>query len=231
MSNRIPPVPSGITGPLATYLGQIARQLNGEAYLSIFSGTTPESIVTGIPGNLAVNVGVSDVDRLWVMSGTTARQKRTGWEAASGGTSPITTAVLSSDVSIASASASTITGLGLDVVAGQAYHWRYNIGFLKASNRSVKIQITHPGAQVYCGSVNIPQDNTDSSDGIRHVAVTFATEIASSNTIASTEDLYAWAEGIIIPNTTGTMQLRFGNGVGTSVSSVVSGSSAVLIAM
>jgi hypothetical protein len=81
MSNRIPPVPSGITGVLATYLGQIARQLNGEPSLSIFSGTTPESIQTGIPGNIAVNIGVTDTDRVWVMSGTTARQKRTGWEA------------------------------------------------------------------------------------------------------------------------------------------------------
>ena len=231
MSNRIPPVPSGITGPLATYLGQIARQLNGEAYLSIFSGTTPESIVTGIPGNLAVNVGVSDVDRLWVMSGTTARQKRTGWEAAAGSaaTSPLTTVALTSDVSIASASASTITGLGLAVTAGQVYYWRFNVGFAKASNRSVKIQVTHPGANVYCGSVSIPQDDT--GEGIRHVPVTFASDVASSNTIASTEDLYAWAEGIVIPSSNGTLQLRFGNGVGTSVSSVVSGSSGFLMAM
>ena len=210
-------------------MNQVAKQLNGEPTLSIFSGTTPESIVTGIPGNLAVNVGVSDVDRLWVMSGTTARQKKTGWEAS--GSGPITRVSLMSDVSIASASASTITGLGLPVLADQAYHWRFNVGFLKASNRSVKIQVTHPGAHVYCGSVSIPQDDTDSSTGIRHVAVTFSNDVASSNTIASTEDLYAWAEGIVIPSSNGTLQLRFGNGVGTSLSSVVSGSSGILIAL
>ena len=211
-------------------MNQVARQLNGEPTLSIFSGTTPESIHTGIPGNIAVNVGVSDVDRLWVMSGTTARQKRTGWGAAgSGATSPLTTVALTSDVSIASASASTITGLGLGVTAGQVYYWRFNVGFAKASNRSVKIQVTHPGANVYCGSVSIPQDDT--GEGIRHVPVTFASDVASSNTIASTEDLYAWAEGIVIPSSNGTLQLRFGNGVGTSVSSVVSGSSGFLMAM
>lgn len=82
---RIPFVPSSITGEIARYLTEVARRLNAEPILSIFSGSSPESVVTGIPGNVTVNIGVSDVDRVFVMSGTTARQKKTGWTAITGG--------------------------------------------------------------------------------------------------------------------------------------------------
>jgi hypothetical protein len=81
VSNRIPPVPSGITGVLATYLGQIARQLNGEAYISLFSGANPNtSGFTGIPGNLLVNIGsASTSTRLWMMAGSVASIDTNNW--------------------------------------------------------------------------------------------------------------------------------------------------------
>lgn len=85
---RLPPVPSAVTGVLADYMREVTRRLNGEPTLSIFSGTSPESVVTGIPGNVTVNVGVTDTDRFWIMSGTTARAKKTGWEAIGGTDSP-----------------------------------------------------------------------------------------------------------------------------------------------
>lgn len=85
LSSRIPQVPSTVTGDIGRYLGLVVRQLNNEAYMSFFSGTSPESTQTGIPGNLAVNIGVTDTSRLWQMSGTTARQKRTGWTALGSG--------------------------------------------------------------------------------------------------------------------------------------------------
>lgn len=79
---RIPPVPSGITGVLATYLGQIARQLNAEGYISTFSAANPNtSGLTGIPGNLAVNIGsASSWTRLWVMSGSVASRSTNSWQ-------------------------------------------------------------------------------------------------------------------------------------------------------
>ena len=81
MPNRIPPVPSSITGALATYLNQIARQLNGDAYISTFSAANPNtSGLTGIPGNLAVNIGsASTSSRLWIMEGSTASIDTNGW--------------------------------------------------------------------------------------------------------------------------------------------------------
>ena len=79
--SRIPPVPSGITGVIRTYLEQIARQLNGEAYISKFSAANPNtSGFTGIPGDLAVNVGsASSASRLWIMEGSTASIDTNGW--------------------------------------------------------------------------------------------------------------------------------------------------------
>ena len=81
MGDRIPPVPSDITGVLRRYLEQIARQLNAEAYISKFSGTNPNtSGFTGIPGNLLVNVGsASTSSRLWVLEGSVDSIDTNGW--------------------------------------------------------------------------------------------------------------------------------------------------------
>ena len=79
--SRIPPVPSGITGAIRAYLEQIARQLNGEAYISKFSAANPNtSGFTGVPGDLAVNVGsASTSSRLWIMEGSTSSIDTNGW--------------------------------------------------------------------------------------------------------------------------------------------------------
>jgi hypothetical protein len=81
MSNRIPPVPSSITGEIGRYLNQLARQLNAEAYISTFSAANPNtSGLTGIPGNLAVNIGsASTSTRLWIMEGSTASIDTNAW--------------------------------------------------------------------------------------------------------------------------------------------------------
>jgi hypothetical protein len=78
---RLPPVPSSITGEVARYLGQIVRQLNGEAYISKFSAANPNtSGLTGIPGDLAVNVGsASTSTRLWILEGATASIDTNAW--------------------------------------------------------------------------------------------------------------------------------------------------------
>ena len=80
--DRIPPVPVSITGDIAAYLKQVVRILNAEAYISKFSGTNPNtSNVTGIPGNLVVNVGsASTWTRLWVMGGSIQSISTTGWQ-------------------------------------------------------------------------------------------------------------------------------------------------------
>lgn len=78
---RIPPVPSGASGPLAEWARQIRIQLNGEAYISKFSAANPNtSGFTGIPGDLAMNIGsASTWTRLWIMSGSVASIDTDGW--------------------------------------------------------------------------------------------------------------------------------------------------------
>lgn len=49
------PVPSGITGELGRYLGEVVDQLNRTPTFSFFSGTTPESVITGKAGDFAIN--------------------------------------------------------------------------------------------------------------------------------------------------------------------------------
>ncbi len=72
--------PSSVTGELGTYLLTIWQALNDIPNFSMFSGPTPNSVITGMPGDVAVNVGsASTSSRLWVMGGSTAQPSLTGW--------------------------------------------------------------------------------------------------------------------------------------------------------
>lgn len=53
----VPDPPSGITEPLRGYLTQIVRALNTVPVFSWYSGTSPESAVTGQTGDWAINRG------------------------------------------------------------------------------------------------------------------------------------------------------------------------------
>lgn len=78
---RIPQVPSSITGEVGRYLRLVARQLNQEGKISIFSGTNPNtSGLSGLPGDLAVNIGSASTDsRLYVLSGAARSLDTNAW--------------------------------------------------------------------------------------------------------------------------------------------------------
>ena len=77
---RLASPPSDITGPLGYYLREIARAINDIPALSAFSADTPNSRVSGYPGDLAVNLTSSNTDvRLWQMSGSARVPSTTGW--------------------------------------------------------------------------------------------------------------------------------------------------------
>lgn len=59
MADRLRDVPSGITGELRTYLSEVRSAVNAMPVMSFFSGLTPESVITGVAGNFAFNVGTS----------------------------------------------------------------------------------------------------------------------------------------------------------------------------
>lgn len=77
----LPPPPSTLTGPLGDYLQVVWRSLNGMPNMSYFSGANnPNSMVTGVPGDVAVYVGlVSSNSRHWLKGGTTRVPSQTGW--------------------------------------------------------------------------------------------------------------------------------------------------------
>ena len=63
------PPPTG-NQALDQWLQSIAVSLNGLPRLSWFSGTTPNSSLTGVPGDLAINLASGSTNtRLWVMGG------------------------------------------------------------------------------------------------------------------------------------------------------------------
>lgn len=76
----LPLPPSSITGPVAEYLHEVWRVVNKMPNISAFSGATPNSAVSGVPGDLAVSVAVASNDsRLFVKGGTTRAPSTTGW--------------------------------------------------------------------------------------------------------------------------------------------------------
>ena len=77
---RIASPPSDLTGPLGLYLREVARAINDIPQVSAFSATTPNSLVTGYPGDLAINLASASTDtRLWIKGGSSRQPSRTGW--------------------------------------------------------------------------------------------------------------------------------------------------------
>lgn len=79
---RLNQPPSGITGETRRYLEDICRALNAIPQISYFSGLFPTaSGVTGVAGNLCVNVGVaSNASRLFIHYGSVRIPDVTSWQ-------------------------------------------------------------------------------------------------------------------------------------------------------
>lgn len=162
MSNRIPPVPSSITGDLARYLGLVIRQLNSEQYVSRFSGVSPNtSAITGIPGDLTVNIGsAADTYRLWSKSGSTMRATQANWVELGAGSG-------------AAMSGVRVIGAGVHPVGSDAVYsyvtWDtedYDVGGYH-STTSARITIPASGYYRYFGCLDWPSSVT----GLRFMAI------------------------------------------------------------
>ncbi len=74
-------MPSSITGDLFFYLTEMAKAVNGVPQVSYFSAATPNSQVTGLTGDLAINLVSGSTDsRVWVLGGNNLSVLTTlGW--------------------------------------------------------------------------------------------------------------------------------------------------------
>lgn len=65
---------------LNAYLRDVASALNAIPRFSIFSGASPNSVISGLPGDLLINIGsASSTSRLWIKGGTGVVPTNTGW--------------------------------------------------------------------------------------------------------------------------------------------------------
>lgn len=78
---NVPLPPSSVTGSLGDWCLAVSRYLNSQPVISIFSGSnTPNSSLTGLAGDLAVNLQSGSTDsRLWVKGGSPDTPSKTGW--------------------------------------------------------------------------------------------------------------------------------------------------------
>ncbi len=79
--NRLRPPPSNLSGDLGIWLTELARAVNSIPQVSYFSAPTPNSLVTGMTGDLAINLASGSTDtRVWVLGGGSLSQLTTrGW--------------------------------------------------------------------------------------------------------------------------------------------------------
>lgn len=76
----IPGPPSGLTGSVADYLRVLWQAVYNLPAMSYFSGTDPNSNVTGVAPNLLFNTNPGSGDsRIWLKTGSTAVPSTTGW--------------------------------------------------------------------------------------------------------------------------------------------------------
>lgn len=78
---RIVSPPSDVTGPLGSYLREIARAINDIPQLSAASTLNPnDGTIFGYPGDVLVNLTSTSTDkRLLVMGGSVRVKQATGW--------------------------------------------------------------------------------------------------------------------------------------------------------
>ncbi len=77
---RIRQPPSSVTGELGVWLWDLAEVVNNTPSLSYFSGTTPNSTLTGWTGDIGVNVGSASTNtRLWQHAGSPDMPSQQSW--------------------------------------------------------------------------------------------------------------------------------------------------------
>ncbi len=65
---------------LNRFLQDVANVLNTLPRISIFSGASPNSMMSGLPGDIAVNIGsASTTSRIWVHGSNNTVPNFTGW--------------------------------------------------------------------------------------------------------------------------------------------------------
>jgi hypothetical protein len=79
---NLPSPPSSVSGPLGEYLRVLHSALQNMPNWSTFSLTVaPNSLVTGAPGDILINLTSADTTkRAWQMGGSVRISKLTGWE-------------------------------------------------------------------------------------------------------------------------------------------------------
>ena len=84
MARKLVAPPSDVTGALGAWLRELHRVVESTPNVSLVSlgaTATPNSAVTGVPGDLAFNVSpsASTSSRLWVMGGSGSALTQLGW--------------------------------------------------------------------------------------------------------------------------------------------------------
>jgi hypothetical protein len=84
VARKLVPPPSTVTGALGEWLREVHRVIESTPNVSLvsFAATdTPNSRVSGVPGDLAVNVSpsASTSSRLWTLGGSGSALTTQGW--------------------------------------------------------------------------------------------------------------------------------------------------------
>ncbi len=76
----IRPVPSAFTGEQRVFLSEVVAALNALPTFSFFSAVSPESVLTGVAGNVAINpFSLTTAGLLFVKWGSATAPSKVSW--------------------------------------------------------------------------------------------------------------------------------------------------------
>jgi hypothetical protein len=136
---------------------------------------------------------------------------------------------ITSDQSSTSTSTGDVTGLSFSVTSGTYYKFKFVVVFRSAATSTgIKLGINAPSSTVFSATAKIPSA-ADGTGGSFHGWITSSGDIVTSSGVEATAtDYVAIIEGMILPSASGTVQLIFASGVGSSQITIRNGSFATI---
>jgi hypothetical protein len=194
------------------------------------TATTATSFTGALTGDISGTQAATSVDKLKGVA-ISATAPTTGQTLVYNGTQYVPTngvpsySRVTADQSFTSTTVANATSLSFSAVAGKVYKYNFNILYTSAATGTgIKLGLTYPAATTASGKASIPI-GADGTATIFYGLITSSGDIViGTGTPAASTTTYATVQGIIIPSTTGTVQLTAGTEVNASAIVIKAGS-------
>lgn len=145
---------------------------------------------------------------------------------------PATVKLTSDAGTFTSTTPANVTGLAFTVTSGTYYYFRFVVLYQSAATTTgISVTLSHPGATIFSAAANLPNAG-DGNTAMFHGWITASTDkVTAAGVQALTTTYAAVVEGVILPSSTGSLQLQVGTSVNLSAITVKQASCGMLQAL